>query len=41
MQSSKIRALLDDLVGGHLHDQGYRKAERLCGLEIDHQLELG
>ena len=38
---SKVRALLDGLVGGHLHDQGYREAERLGGFEVDDQLVLG
>src|SRR5262249_4839583 len=28
------------VVGGHLHDQRHREAERLGGLEIDDQLEL-
>jgi len=27
--------LFDHLVGGHLHDQRHRQAERLGGLEID------
>src|SRR5262249_32442378 len=33
--------LLDHLVGGHLHDQRHREAERLGGPKIDHQFELG
>ena len=38
---SKTVFLLDDLVGGHLHDQRHREAERLRRLEIEHQLEFG
>src|SRR5947209_13145804 len=33
-------ALLDDLVGGHLHDQRHREAERLRRFEIDDEFEL-
>jgi hypothetical protein len=33
-------ALFDHLVGGHLHDHGYREAERLRRLEVDHELEF-
>src|SRR5215510_7688773 len=40
MQRSKS-LLLDHLVGGHLHDQRHREAERLGGPKIDHQFELG
>src|SRR6516165_9310846 len=32
--------LLDDLIGGHLHDQRHREAERLGGLAIDGKREL-
>ena len=38
---SKFRALLDGLVGGNLHDQGYRQPERLGGRQIDDQIEFG
>ena len=33
--------LLDDLVGGHLHDQRHREAERLRRFEIDDEFDLG
>jgi hypothetical protein len=29
------------LVGGHLHDQRHREAERLGGLEVDQRLSTG
>src|SRR5215468_3139916 len=32
-------ALLDDLVGEHQHRVRYRQSERLCGLQVDDQLE--
>ena len=38
---TKTVFLLDDLIGGHLHDQRYREAEPLCRFEIDDQFELG
>src|SRR5260370_563941 len=38
---SKTVFLLDDLVGGHLHDQRHREAERLRRFEIDDEFELG
>ena len=41
MHCSKNASLFDHLVSRHLHDQRHRKAERLGGLEIDHQLEFG
>src|SRR5262245_5261064 len=31
---------LDHLVGGHLHDRRHCQAERLGGLEIDHEFEF-
>src|SRR5215471_9174733 len=31
----------DDLVGGHLHDQRHRDAERLRRFEIDDEFDLG
>ena len=34
-------ALLDHLVGEELELLGHIEAERLGGLEVDHQLELG
>jgi hypothetical protein len=37
---SKTVFLLDDLVGGHLHDQRHREAERLRRFEIDDEFEL-
>ena len=37
-RSKLSKLLLDHLVGGHLHDQRYREAERLCGLEVDDPL---
>ena len=36
--SKLSKLLLDHLVGGHLHDQRHREAERLCGLEVDDPL---
>jgi hypothetical protein len=33
--------LLDDLVGGHLHDQRHREAECLRRFEIDDEFDLG
>jgi hypothetical protein len=33
-------SLLDDLVGGHLHDQRYREAERLRRFKIDDEFDL-
>ena len=41
MHRSKKACLLDQLVGGHLHDQRHRKAEGLGGLEVDDQFEFG
>jgi hypothetical protein len=38
---SKTVFLLDDLVGGHLHDQRHREAECLRRFEIDDEFELG
>ena len=38
---SKIVFLIDDLVGGHLHDQRHREAECLCRFEIDDEFDLG
>ena len=38
---SKTVFLLDDLVGGHLHDQRYSEAERLRRFEIDDEFDLG
>jgi len=32
--------LFDHLVGGRLQGQRHGQTERLCGLEVDHQLEL-
>ena len=40
MQCSKS-SLFNHLVGQLLQMQGHIKAERLRGLEVDHQLELG
>jgi hypothetical protein len=37
---SKTVFLLDDLVGGHLHDQRHREAERLRRFEIDDEFDL-
>ncbi len=34
-------ASFDHLVGRHLHDQRHGKTERLRGLEVDHEFELG
>ena len=39
-QCSKTVFLLDDLVGGHLHDQRHREAECLRRFEIDDEFEL-
>ena len=41
MRSVAMYRYFDHLVGGHLHDQRRREAERLGGLEIDDQLEFG
>jgi hypothetical protein len=38
---SKTVFLLDDLVGGHLHDQRHREAECLRRFEIDDEFDLG
>jgi len=40
-QSQQTAQLIDHLIGGH--EKGLRQSdtERLCGLEVDHQLELG
>ena len=36
----QTKALFYNLVGGHLHDEWHREAERLGGLEIDDQLKF-
>src|SRR5262249_26282900 len=36
----RVPRLFDDLVGGDLHDQRHREAERLRRFEIDDELEL-
>ena len=41
MQCSKEPYSLDDLVGAGEELRGKFKAESLCGLEVDHQFELG
>ena len=38
---NKTVFLLDDLVGGHLHDQRNREAECLRRFEIDDEFDLG
>ena len=38
---TKTVFLLDDLIGGHLHDQRYREAERLRRFKIDDEFDLG
>ena len=42
-QESPMQTINDssfDDVGGHLHDQGHGKAERLCGAEVDQKLKF-
>src|SRR5262249_25697980 len=41
MQRSKNDSLFDQLVGELLEMQRHVEAECLCGLEVDHKLELG
>ena len=38
---SKTAFLLDQVVGGHLHDQRHREAECLRRFEIDDEFDLG
>src|SRR5262245_26606491 len=40
-QSQQTAQLFDHLVGAGQHARRQLKAERLCGLEVDHELELG
>jgi hypothetical protein len=35
------KSLFDHLVGGHLNGHGHVKAQRLCGLEVEHEFEFG